>query len=94
MAWDDELDQLVTKVRDALAQVVPGGTVVDFCGLRSARFKTRAVETAEATGSLPAVEPISPDVHDSMAVESDAHVIDLCGLGVPIRLGHDNLGPG
>jgi hypothetical protein len=92
MTWDDELDQLVTRVHDALTQRVPRGAVFDFCGFRSARSPARALETTGATGSLPGVGTLSPDVHDSEGPQS-AHVIDLCGISVPIRPGHHNLWP-
>jgi hypothetical protein len=79
MGWDDELDQLVTKVHHALT--IARGRIIDLCGLSG----TGAVsDTTEGTQQLAAVDSGSSEA-DSTAAPGDLRVIDLCGLGRRMR---------
>jgi hypothetical protein len=81
MGWDDELDQLVTKVHHALTRTIARGRIIDTCGLSG----TRAVsDTTEGTQQLAAVDSVSSKA-DPMAAPGDLRVIDLCGLDLRMR---------
>jgi hypothetical protein len=82
MAWDDELDRLVTSVHDALARVVTPGTVVDFCGFRRLQAEVRA---ADVVSQLPAAEGILPPDNPTPA-HPVLRVVDLCGFAPPRRV--------
>jgi hypothetical protein len=79
MGWNDELDQLVTKVHHALT--IARGRIIDLCGLSG----TRAVsDTTEGTRQRAVVDAVSSNA-DPMAAPGDLRVIDLCGLGRRMR---------
>ena len=80
MAWDDELDQLVTQVREALAEAaftraVQPARVIDLCGL--------AGPTGPALNTATALQPVDsfPPALPLTLLAPGARVFDLCGLG-------------
>jgi hypothetical protein len=77
MARDDELDQLVTKVHDALTRTRGRGWVTDLCDLRhTGTTEARPTNFAAVDSLSPKADPITAPGH--------LRVIDLCGLCVTV----------